>query len=145
MRNESQSKVIEDNPIGNGLDAFHALDDLDQEDLRNLTLPLLFALQSHTVSGLLLANKGRGTLRGDLLRLISAAASDDFNFDRVKPLLKSALASEPDALIWDQVYDAVTESTPPPRPIASSLQQTPWLRNTSSFANSSEHRKYVDD
>ncbi|RSL83244.1 hypothetical protein CDV31_016855, partial [Fusarium ambrosium] len=50
--------------------------------LRNLTLPLLFALQSHTLSGLLLANKGRGTLRGDLLRLISAAASDDFNFDR---------------------------------------------------------------
>jgi len=24
------------------------------------------------------------------------------------------------------------------------LQQTPWLRNTSSFANLSEHRKYVD-
>ncbi|KAI8648265.1 Non-specific serine/threonine protein kinase [Fusarium keratoplasticum] len=136
MRNESQSKVIEDNPIGNGLDAFY---------LRNLTLPLLFALQSHTVSGLLLTNTGRGTLRGDLLRLISAAVSDDFNFDHVKPLLKSALTSEPDTLIWDQVYVAVTESTPPPRPIASSLQQTPWLRNTSSFANSSEHRKYVDD
>ncbi|KAH8647631.1 hypothetical protein BGZ61DRAFT_469845 [Ilyonectria robusta] len=48
-------------------------------------------------------------------------------------------------LIWRQVYDAVTESTPPPRPVASSIQQTPWLRNTSSFANSSEHRKYVDD
>jgi hypothetical protein len=27
----------------------------------------------------------------------------------------------------------------------SSVEQTPWLRNTSSFANSSEHRKYVDD
>ncbi|KAI8710295.1 Non-specific serine/threonine protein kinase [Fusarium sp. LHS14.1] len=178
MRNESQSKVIENNPIGNGLDAFRAsfnlicegadisccpdaLDELDQEgvasitllqhypnyplDLRNLTLPLLVALQSHTVSGSLLTTTGRGALRGDLLRLISAAASDDFNFDRVKPLLKSALASEPDALIWNQAYDAVTESTPPPRPIASSLKQTPCLRNTSSFANSSEHRKYVDD
>ncbi|KAF9782575.1 hypothetical protein IL306_010657 [Fusarium sp. DS 682] len=136
MRNESQSKAIENNPIGNGLDTFH---------LRNLTLPLLFALQSHTASGLLLTNTGRGTLRSGLLRLISSAASDDFDFDRVKPLLKSALASEPDALIWDRAYDAVAESTPPPRPIASSLQQTPWLRNTSSFANSSEHRKYVDD
>ncbi|KAG6989143.1 hypothetical protein FocnCong_v020893 [Fusarium oxysporum f. sp. conglutinans] len=41
--------------------------------------------------------------------------------------------------------DAVAEPTPPPRPIASSLQQIPWLRNTSSFANSSEHRKYVED
>ncbi|OAA54288.1 Protein kinase-like domain protein [Niveomyces insectorum RCEF 264] len=46
--------------------------------------------------------------------------------------------------IWDQVDNAVTESTPPPRPKASSLEQTPWLRNTSSFVNSSEHRKYVD-
>jgi hypothetical protein len=49
-----------------------------------------------------------------------------------------------DALIWDQVYNAVTESTPPPQLIPSSFQQTPWLRNTNSFANSSEHRKYVD-
>ncbi|KAM0360990.1 hypothetical protein ACHAPK_011824, partial [Fusarium culmorum] len=113
--------------------------------LRNLSLPLLFALQSHTASGLLLTKTGRGTLRRDLLRLISVAASDDFDFDRVKPLLKSALTSEPDALIWDRAYDAVAESTPPPRPIASSLQQTPWRRNTSSFVNSSEHRKYVDD
>ncbi|KAG8664855.1 uncharacterized protein FPOAC1_013635 [Fusarium poae] len=136
MRNELQPEVIRDNPIGNGLDVFH---------LRNLSLPLLFALQSHTASGLLLTNTGRGTLRSNLLRLISAAASDDFDFDRVKPLLKSALASEPDAFIWDRAYDVIAESTPPPRPIASSLQQTPWLRNTSSFANSSEHRKYVDD
>ncbi|KAF4335187.1 hypothetical protein FBEOM_10965 [Fusarium beomiforme] len=113
-------------------------------DLRNLTPPLLFALQSHTASGLLLTNAGRGTIRSDLLRLISAAASDDFDFDCVKPLLQSALASEPDALVWDRVYDALTVSTPPPRPIASSLQQTPWLRNTSSIPNSSEHRKYVD-
>ncbi|KAF4502795.1 hypothetical protein FAGAP_951 [Fusarium agapanthi] len=161
MRNESQSKIIEENPIGNDLDTFRAsfgsickgagfsaasdaLKELEQQDLRNLTLPLLFTLQSHTASGLL-TNNGRGTLRSDLLRLISAAASDDFDFERVKPLLKSALDSEPDARIWDRAYDVVVESTPPPRSVASSLQQTPWLRNTSSFANSSEHRKYVDD
>ncbi|KAM5361111.1 hypothetical protein ACJZ2D_013322 [Fusarium nematophilum] len=163
MRDQAQTKIIEDNPIGNSLDVFRAsfnsiyegtsiscipqaLERLGQEDLRNLTLPLLFALQSHTVSGLLLAKNGRGALRSDLLRLISAVASDDFDFDRIKPLLRLTLANEPDdALIWKQVYDAVTESTPPPRPTASSLQQTPWLRNTSSFANSSEHRKYVDN
>jgi len=51
---------------------------------------------------------------------------DDFDLDRIKPLLKAALADDSDdALIWDRVYDPVTESTPPPRPIASSLQQTP--------------------
>jgi hypothetical protein len=33
---------------------------------------------------------------------------------------------------------------PPPRPL-SSFPQIPWLYNTSSFANSFEHRKYVDD
>ena len=38
----------------------------------------------------------------------------------------------------------MTEPTPPPQPIASSLQQTPWLHNTGSFANSSEYRKDVD-
>lgn len=39
---------------------------------------------------------------------------------------------------------AAIESTPPPRLIASSLQQTPWHHNTSSFANSSEYRQDVD-
>ncbi|KAK4243176.1 hypothetical protein C7999DRAFT_44951 [Corynascus novoguineensis] len=82
----------------------------------------------------------------DMISLNSAVNSDDFDLDRIKPLLRAALADHrDDALIWDRVYDAVTESTPPPRPIASSIQQTPWLRNTSSFANSSEHRKYVDN
>ena len=29
--------------------------------------------------------------------------------------------------------------------MASSIQQIPWWRNTSSFINSSEHRKYVHE
>ncbi|KAG8664999.1 uncharacterized protein FPOAC1_012977 [Fusarium poae] len=162
MADQPRSKVIKENPIGKGLNAFRAsfnsiceaestlcppdaLDQLDQEDIQNLVLDLLSALRSLPAVRLLRSKTGHGTLRSDLLRLISAAASDDFDYDRVKPLLKAALASEPDTLIWDQVYVAVAESTPPPRQIASSLQQTPWLRNTSSFANSSEHRKYVDD
>jgi hypothetical protein len=71
---------------------------------------------------------------------------DDFDLDRIKPLLSAALADHlDDVLIWDRVYDTITESTPPPRPIASSLQQTPWLRNTGSIANSSEHREHVDN
>ena len=37
-----------------------------------------------------------------------------------------------------------TEFTPPPQSIASSLQQTPWLHNTSSFANSSEYLQDVN-
>ncbi|KAK4132071.1 hypothetical protein BT67DRAFT_451324 [Trichocladium antarcticum] len=130
MADQPRSKIIKDNPIGKGLDTFRALFNavcadrgipctldalvqLDQEDL----LP---------VTRLLPSNTGRGTLQYGLLRLISAAASDDFDLDRIRPLLKSALADDHnDALVWDQVYDA--------------------LRNTSSFANSSEHREYIDN
>ncbi|RMJ01691.1 hypothetical protein CDV36_015615 [Fusarium kuroshium] len=178
MRDETQAKIIGDNPIGNGLDAFrasfqsickggsislipNALEQLEREgtasvaavcysnqqiDIQNLILDPLSALRNLSAVRSLPSKTGRGTLRSDLLRLELSLDSDDFDYDdRVKPLLKSALASEPDTLIWNHAYNAIIESTPPPRPIASSLQQTPWLRNTSSFANSSEHRKYVDD
>ena len=59
-------------------------------------------------------------------------------------LLGAVLNNELDEFIWDKVYDAVIESNLPLRP-ASSIQQTSWLRSTSSFANSTEHRKYVGD
>jgi hypothetical protein len=44
---------------------------------------------------------------------------------------------------WDKVYAAVVESTPPPGPLPS-LSQTPYMHTTSSFVNSSKHRKCVD-
>ena len=75
---------------------------------------------------------------------MSAVNADDFNIEQLIPLLKAVLSKEPDHFIWDKVYAFVTKSTPPIFP-ASSFQQTPWLRNTSSFVNSTEHRKYVDD
>ncbi|KAM5348921.1 hypothetical protein ACJ41O_008744 [Fusarium nematophilum] len=74
----------------------------------------------------------------------AAIATDDFDLDHVQPLLKQAIDEADDSAIWDQVKSAVAETTPPPRPIPSSIQQTPWLRNTSSFPNSSEYRKHVD-
>ncbi|KAK4031374.1 hypothetical protein C8A01DRAFT_51523 [Parachaetomium inaequale] len=62
----------------------------------------------------------------DLLRLELLLDSDDLDLDRIKPLLTVALADDSDdALIWDRVYNA--------------------LCNTSSFANSSEHCKYIDN
>ncbi|KAM7191172.1 hypothetical protein V8F33_009043 [Rhypophila sp. PSN 637] len=154
---------MEENPIGRGLDAFHtsfnllctnrkisgttdALGQLDQEDIQYLTLDLLSTLLNISATRLLPSKTGCDTLRNDLLKLISAIASNDFDLDRIKPLLTAALADHlDDAIIWPLVYDAVTESTPPPRLVASSFQQTPWLRKTSSFANSSEHREYVDN
>ncbi|KAK4095776.1 hypothetical protein N658DRAFT_570173 [Parathielavia hyrcaniae] len=163
MADQPQSEIIKDNSIGNGLDTFRtsfntvctdkeilwtldALGQLDLEDLQNLALDLLSALQSLRASRLLRSSGSGKNLFSDLSRLNSAVNSNGFDLDRIKPLLNAALADHlEDALIWERVYDAATESTPPPRPIASSLQQTPWLRNTSSFANSSEHREYVDN
>ncbi|KAK4103865.1 hypothetical protein N658DRAFT_564856 [Parathielavia hyrcaniae] len=161
MADQPRLEIIKDNPIGNGLDAFRAsfhtvyrkisripdvLGQLDQEALRKLIRAFLRAAQNLTAADLLPATRLRGTLRDDLLRLELSLRSDDFDLDRIKPLLSAALADHlDDALIWDRVYDAVAESTPPPRPIASSFRQTPWLRNTGSFANSSEHRRYVDN
>lgn len=70
--------------------------------------------------------------------------ADDFDIERILPLLQAILHKEPDNVIWDRVYDAVTESTPPAGP-TSSFQQTPLFINTGSFANSTEHHKHVDD
>ncbi|KAK3347077.1 hypothetical protein B0T25DRAFT_592995 [Lasiosphaeria hispida] len=92
-----------------------ALEQLGQEDLQNVILDLLFALRNLPTNHLLRSKTGHGTLRNDLLQLNSAV-----------------------------IYSAVTESTPPPRLIASSLQQTPWLHNTSGSANSSEYCKDID-
>ncbi|KAM7218492.1 hypothetical protein V8F06_006096 [Rhypophila decipiens] len=167
MTDQPRSKIIEENPIGRGLDAFHtsfnllcakrkisgtadALGQLDREDIQGLTIDLLFdlleTLRNIPTTRLLPSKTGRDTLRNHLLKLLSALAFKDFDFDRIKPLLNAALADhQDDPLIWALVYDAVTESTPPPGPVACSSQQTPGLRNTSSFANSSEHREYVDN
>ncbi|KAL8296099.1 hypothetical protein RB600_001543 [Gaeumannomyces tritici] len=160
----SQSEIIRDNPIGDGLAAFNllfksicyknelshtpdALRSVETKDLRSLTISILLTLQDLPAAKQLSSARS-GALEDDLLKLISAAASKDFDFSRVRPLLNAALADDlDDALIWDKAYCAVTESTPPPRltPSAlSSFQQTPWLHNTGSFINSSEYRQHVD-
>ncbi|KAM0286950.1 hypothetical protein ACHAQH_000634 [Verticillium albo-atrum] len=162
MDDQQRLNIINENPIGNGLDAFRAsfasaceaaglsratgaIDQLGHEALRTLSLLLLLSLQGLPAAGLLHSKAGRGTLQANLLKLIAAVTSAEFDFDRIKPLLRLTVAGERDGVLWKQVDDAVVESTPTPRPTTSSLQQTPWLRNTSSFANSSEHRKHVDD
>ncbi|KAI0599143.1 hypothetical protein F4775DRAFT_128571 [Biscogniauxia sp. FL1348] len=162
MTDQDRSEIIRDNPIETRLDSFRAsfdsickdkgiacspdaLGQLDQEDVQNLSWDLLAGLQTLFITRLLPSSTGRGTLRNNLLALNSAVASDSFDYDRVKPLLAAVIAKKSDEEIWDQVYNAIAESTPPPRLIASSPQETRWLRNTSSFVNSSEHRRYVDD
>ncbi|TWU76972.1 hypothetical protein ED733_007337 [Metarhizium rileyi] len=162
MTHHIRSDVIEANPIGNGLDAFRssfhslcdsrrlicsprALDQLSLDDLQNLSIDLLLALQYTKASRLLCSSGNRTNLFSDISRVSSTINSGEFDFDHIKPLLKVALAdSLNDTLIWHHIYNIVTETTPPPRATASSIPQTPWSQNTSSFVNSSELRQDVD-
>jgi hypothetical protein len=103
-----------------------------------------------------LPSKGNNVnLFGDLLELNSAVNSGNFDIERILPLLRVVLKNEPDEVIWNNVYAAIAASTaftvakPTTPPLSAptltaSFQQTPRLHNTGSFANSTEHRKYVD-
>ena len=175
MTNLSRSEIIRSKPIGEGLNAFRdsfssagdpgtssSLDAAHQRGnegdvhrpaieffltyigLKNLVLDVILALQNLPASRLLPSRTGRGTLSGDLSRFYSVVDSDGFDIERTIPLLNAVLHNAQDEDVWDKVYTAVTESTPPPRPVPY-IDQTPWLRNTSSFVNSSEHRKYMDN
>jgi hypothetical protein len=105
---------------------------------------LIFALQNLPASSHLPSTFGQGTFRNDLRRFISVVDSEEFEIQRIIPLLNAVLDAEADEIIWRKAYAVVVEPTPPPRRLPF-LGQTPYLHTTSSFVNSSEHRKYVDN
>ncbi|PVH91134.1 hypothetical protein DM02DRAFT_664311 [Periconia macrospinosa] len=160
MTTQSRSQTIQSKPIGQGLDGFRssfnsicedigipsssqALGQIGDEETQDLLISLVSALQTLPASRHLPSHRSGKNLLDDLSKLMTAVNADDFDIDQIVPLLKAVLNKESDEVIWSKVYDAVTESTPPPRP-TSSIQQTPWLHNTGSFVNSSEHRRHVD-
>ena len=100
--------------------------------LQNLALDLISALLLLPASRILRSHTGNKNFFDDLLRLNSAVNSDDFDIERVTPLLKAVINNESDDIIWEKAYAAVTESTPLPF-----LNQTPWSNATSSIVNSS--------
>jgi hypothetical protein len=106
--------------------------------LKNLLLDLILALQGLPASRSLLSKFGNRNLFGDLSTLNSAVNSDNFDIERIIPLLDTVLNEEPDDLVWAKVYNAVIESisrtvitkpTTPPQsgpPLTASFQQIPW-------------------
>ncbi|KAF2187564.1 hypothetical protein K469DRAFT_661527 [Zopfia rhizophila CBS 207.26] len=105
------------------IDSAHGM---SNEDRKNIVVDLIVALQSLPVARLLPFSAGRGTLCNILLQL-----GDDFDIDRVIPLVDAVRNNESDEIILSKAYVTVTGSTPP-RPL-SYPAQTPWMRNTSSF------------
>ncbi|PYI24528.1 hypothetical protein BO99DRAFT_418643 [Aspergillus violaceofuscus CBS 115571] len=158
MLDDLHFQIIQSNPIGSHLNyvcsSFHSIRlskgiscPCPQDALHQFASEdLISALQSCKASRLLPASGPGRNLHHDLSRFSTAINSDDFYLDQIKPLLEAALTdtAPDDTLIWQLVYRAVLESTPPSRPTASSLSQTPWRCNTSAFANSSEYRQDVD-
>lgn len=126
---------------------------------RSLFISLLFALRVLPAAQLSQSRHPDKSLFDDLTTLDKLVSSGDFDTKRIRPLLDAVLECQPDEVVWDRVYDAaiesannavtdsgnnaVTESTPPCRP-PTLCDQTPISRNTGSFANTTEHRKYVD-
>ncbi|KKK19657.1 hypothetical protein ARAM_001639 [Aspergillus rambellii] len=105
-------------PIGNGLNGFHAtftriceaadlppsdeaVDQLKQKDAQYLAFTLLTAVQFLPTAHILPSRSGE-IIRSTLLRL-SAVASEDFDFERIKPLLQACVADAPGSRIFDQL------------------------------------------
>ncbi|KAF1359118.1 hypothetical protein EJ07DRAFT_120978 [Lizonia empirigonia] len=161
MASISRSNIINDNPIGSGLDSFRGLFKSTQAEMeipslseavlfivknnsKNLLRNLLLAFQNFPASHQLPSKSRNATLLDDIDRFTPNITLKAYDIQRTVILCERVVRCAPDEEIWDALYDLVAESTPPPRP-PSSITQTPWLRNTSSFVNSNEHRKYVDD
>ncbi|KAF2241480.1 hypothetical protein BU26DRAFT_386781, partial [Trematosphaeria pertusa] len=113
-------------------------------DSRNLLRDLVLVFQIFPASRQLPSRFRNATLLDDIDRFTPSITSRTYHFRRTVTLCEQVIRCAPEEKIWDALYVLVTESTPPPR-LPSSLQQTPWLRNTSSFANSTGHRNYVDN
>ncbi|KAL8408699.1 hypothetical protein RB594_007231 [Gaeumannomyces avenae] len=141
-----QARIIQEYPIGDGLDSFRDIfravctakgTPCTSDAFGQLDPKAPYKLRSR--------DNGKKNLFSDLVSLAEANNLGNLDTNRVKPLLNAILSDHPsDALIWDRVYDAVPESTPPPQPRASSIQQTPWRPSTSSIPNSSEYRGDID-
>ncbi|EAW24038.1 uncharacterized protein NFIA_036100 [Aspergillus fischeri NRRL 181] len=119
------SAVIKNKPIGTGLNSIRgqlvsvcvneglpcsvdSLQKLETEALQ--TLPASCVLQP--------VKSGSKNLFGDLSRLSTSVNSNEFDVEQLIPLLGAILKEEPDVVIWNKVYKAVTEPTPPPQSLS---------------------------
>ncbi|OCK90889.1 uncharacterized protein K441DRAFT_577710 [Cenococcum geophilum 1.58] len=110
MVNRSKLEIIKAKPIGKGLNAFRGsfnllcrdlsipccvdLAHLTNIGLQNLRLSLISALQTLLVARLLHSTNSSKNLFSDLLRFPTIIGFDDFDIERIIPLLKAVLNNE---------------------------------------------------
>ncbi|KZF22629.1 hypothetical protein L228DRAFT_268018 [Xylona heveae TC161] len=160
MASDFREEIIKKRPIGRGLDSFRnslnskcrdlgiaegadILQRLDDEGIKDTMLELVRALQILPAAYTLRSGKGRGFLAAELANLYSRLDSNEENPRSVIPLFSKVIRTATDDEVWNAAYELITESTPPPRPLAS-VFQTPSRFTSSNIVDSSEHRKDMD-
>ena len=113
-------------------------------DARDLAVELVLALRSIPLTHALPSRIGHGTLSGDLINLAAQINSVEFDVRLIIPLFETVESNASDLEICNTIFALAARPATPPRPLPY-LDQTPLLRNTSSFVNTSEYRKYVDN
>ncbi|KAH0491323.1 hypothetical protein TgHK011_002760 [Trichoderma gracile] len=124
-------KIIGENPIGDGLDAFRndfasacdstglacspdAYERLEQSRRRSIAFDLLMTLARLRAAQLLGSANGDRSLLQDILGYVLIVNSDAFDPSRIQPLLEAIIDNLDDVAIWTRVYKVFTEATPPP-------------------------------
>ncbi|ETS04455.1 hypothetical protein M419DRAFT_6310 [Trichoderma reesei RUT C-30] len=142
---EATIKIIGENPIGNGLNAFRnefasvcdstglaslpdAFDRLEQSRHRSIAFDLHMTL-ARLRAAQLLPNGDRSLLE-ELFRYVLIVNSDDFDLSRIKPLLKAILVNSDDVAVWTQVYNVFSEATPLPPLTPPSISSVPRRATT---------------
>ncbi|OJD16106.1 hypothetical protein AJ78_03686 [Emergomyces pasteurianus Ep9510] len=167
---QEDRNIIKNHPLANLVDhlrgalqqaekqyEYDGADESHNQLYRNAISKLLSALQGEEAALNICSRISDGNVASDLANLFTSLQRANFSYNHYRHLVHLVIQKLPPAEsqnvetwnfdVWNAVFDlidTVSRGTPPPPHPASSIQQTPWLRNTSSFVNSTEYRKHVD-
>ncbi|OJD28400.1 hypothetical protein ACJ73_00178 [Blastomyces percursus] len=157
---QEDRNIIKNHPVTNLIDRLRgALQEAERQYEKNGADESHDQIYRNAISKLLSALLGEEAALNIRSRISDGNVASDLAilYDDYQPLVHLVIQRPPTESqnvetwnfdVWNAVFgliDTVSRGIPPPPPhTTSSIQQTPWLRNTSSFVNSSEYRKYVD-
>ncbi|OJD21424.1 hypothetical protein ACJ73_07236 [Blastomyces percursus] len=133
-------------------------DESQNQLYRNAISKLISALQGEEAAFNFRSRISDGDVASDLAILFMTLQRANFSYNHYRRLVHLVIQGLPPTEsqkvetwnfdVWNAVFgliDTVSRSntSTSPHP-TSSTQQTPWLRNSSSFVNSAEYRKHVD-
>ncbi|KAJ8071763.1 hypothetical protein OCU04_002079 [Sclerotinia nivalis] len=172
MSSLSDTDIIAQNPIGNGLDGFRRLfkekckdlgiSEVEQlvetsrTDAKDLALKLIIALQTIPLASVLRSRHGPETLLEDIISWAPQVLSGVFNLSSFIPLFKIVDSHASDVEIFNALFVLLARTTTahqsgpttPPQSIipfaAAAFKQTPFSFSTGRLADSSERLKDIE-